>query len=65
MASTTFNDILNFIIPIGVWLFIIWIIYRIPIVTEGVAKLKNWWENKREAREEAAETSYLKNIEYE
>jgi hypothetical protein len=46
-ASGTLNDILNFIIPIAVYALIAFILYRIPIVTQGVDKLINWYQNRK------------------
>lgn len=60
----TFDDILNFIIPPAVYAFLIYLIYRIPIVTEGVSRLKDWWLNKRE-KNTGTETTTLRSISYE
>lgn len=48
MASGgTLNDILNFIIPIAVYGMLGYIIYRIPIVKEGIDRLIEWNKNRR------------------
>ena len=47
-AAGTINDILNFIIPFAVWGFLAYIIYRIPIVTEGVDRFREWLKNRKE-----------------
>jgi len=61
--GNTLDDILNFMIPIGVWAFLIYVIYRIPIVTEGVDKFRTWWANRGTDEEE--EVFSVKTIEYE
>lgn len=47
---STFDDILNFIMPILVFLFIGFIFYRIPLVKKGVDalsdKIRDWRENR-------------------
>ena len=62
--SDTFNDILNFIIPIGVYIFIGWIIYRIPLVKDGVDKLRDWNSNRKNKSTEQEALS-IKSITYE
>lgn len=68
MASGgTLNDILNFIMPILVWALLIYIIYRIPIVREGVAKLINWYQNRKSGSDNQGSSggSYKTTIGYE
>ena len=66
MASTTVSDIINFIIPIGIWVFIGWIIYKIPIVTEGIQKIIDWNSNRKNKKEEnVSESNTVRRITYE
>lgn len=41
------DSILDFIIPILVYAFLIYLIYRIEIVKKGVNKLKEMWSNRK------------------
>jgi len=65
MAETTIEQILNFLIPIGVWIFLGWIIYRIPIIKEGVDKLRDKISERRERIGGDIETSTIRSITYE
>lgn len=58
------SKILDFLIPIIVWALLIYVIYRVPIVKEGIDKLRNWWSNRRE-KDTGPETSTLRSINYE
>lgn len=58
------SKILDFLIPIIVWALLIYVIYRVPIVKEGIDKLRNWWSNRRE-KDTEPETSTLRSINYE
>ena len=66
MAGSTIDSIINFIVPIAVWIFLAWIIYKIPIVKEGVDKLRAWNERRKNnvggGSEEAVS---IKSITYE
>ena len=64
---TAFDDFLNFIMPILVFLFIGVIFYRIPLVKQGVDSLINKVRTWRENREEAGynETMISNSITYE
>lgn len=64
MPSITLNDVLNFCIPIGVWLFLIWIIYRIPIIQQGVDKLAEKIRDLREGKTTDS-TVNIKTLQYE
>lgn len=65
-TALSLDSILNFIIPYLVWGFIIWVIYRIPIVNEGIDKLKDWWANRQARKEGEVEESFtLRTISYE
>ena len=64
MAESTIDSILNTIIPPAVFLFIFWIFYRIPIVKEGIDRLREWWSNRGNTKQEA-ESVTLKSITYE
>lgn len=57
-----FDDLLNFLIPPAVFLFIGFIFYRIPLVHDGIDKLKDWFANRGKPKEE---TSTLRSITYE
>ncbi len=63
---TAFDDILNFIMPILVFGFIVFIFYRIPLVKKGVDslsdKIKNWRENRDAGTDEP---TLFNTIEYE
>jgi len=64
MAALTIDQILNFIIPIGVWCFLGYVLYK-PF-KEPIDKLINKISEWRDGREEEvpwAET--VKTIEYE
>jgi hypothetical protein len=65
MAETTIEQILNFLIPIGVWIFLGWIIYRVPIIKEGVGKLRDKISERRERIGGDIETSTIRSITYE
>lgn len=65
MAEVTLNSVLNFIIPIGVWIFLAWIIYRIPVVKEGITKLREWMASRGNKQEETTEGVSIKSIDYE
>ena len=65
MAESTIDSILNTLIPPAVVLFIIWIFYRIPIIKEGVDRLRNWWANRGKPKEEESDVVTLKSITYE
>jgi hypothetical protein len=68
-ASGTFGDILNFIIPIAVYALLVFIIYRIPIVTTGVDKLIDWYKNRKSEKSNSSSASsgggYRTSIGYE
>jgi len=64
-TKITLDSVLNFIIPIVVYGFIIYIIYRIPLVKEGVSKLRDWYSNRKEKVNETEEASVVKRIIYE
>jgi len=64
-TKITLDSVLNFIIPIAVYGFIIYIIYRIPLVKEGVSKLRDWYSNRKEKVNETEEASVVKRIIYE
>jgi hypothetical protein len=63
MASIGIDEVLNFIIPFLVWGFIAYIIYRIPLVKEGVEKFRDWRSNRAERGE--VESYNIKTITYE
>lgn len=65
MAETTVDAILNFIIPIGVWIFLGWILYRIPIVTELVHKVRDWMERRKNRETEPQDPMFYNQITYE
>jgi predicted membrane-bound dolichyl-phosphate-mannose-protein mannosyltransferase len=71
MASDggTLNDVLNFIIPIIVWALLAYIIYRIPIIKEGIGRLIDWNRNRREnvsnSRSSSSGGTYKTSIGYE
>jgi len=64
-TKITLDSVLNFIIPIAVYGFIIYVIYRIPLVKEGVSKLRDWYSNRKEKVNETEEASVVKRIIYE
>ena len=64
MAENMIDQILNVLIPPAVFIFIFWIFYRIPIVKEGIDRLKDWWANRGKSKEEV-ESVTLKSITYE
>ena len=59
-----FEKIINFIIPIAVWIFLGWIIYRIPVVRDGIDRLKEWNENRKNKNAQP-ERSIYKSVNYE
>jgi hypothetical protein len=64
----TFTQILNFLIPIGVYVFIGYLFYRVPLFHEWIDKMIAWAQGRREiAAEKAAElgTSTMNTIQYE
>jgi len=65
----TLDSILNFLIPILVWAFLIWILYRIPIITDGVGKLRELISNRKTKMNDTGggdfETTSLKSVYYE
>jgi hypothetical protein len=65
MAENFIDTLLNFIIPPAIFLFIFWILYKIPIVNEGIASLIDWNRRRVEGKVEREETSTLKSITYE
>ena len=65
MTESTIDSILNFIMPVAVFLFLGWIIYRIPIVQQGVDAFRDWNENRRNRVSGEQETVTLKSISYE
>jgi hypothetical protein len=63
----TVDSILNFIIPLGVIGLLFWMVYRIPIIKEGVDALINKFRNWKEGREHQTTTGgrTLQSIQYE
>lgn len=62
--SDTFSDILNFLIPIFVYLFLGWILYQIPVVKKGIDRLREWNAN-RGNKVNDVEAVTIKSITYE
>ena len=65
MASLSLDAILNFLIPIAVWIFLAWILY-VPFkepINALVRKIKEWKDGREE--EEPWELNTIKSIEYE
>lgn len=62
---TTFDDILNFVMPIIVIGFLCWIIYRIPIFKEMVNWVIDKFRTFRERRDNASESTRINAITYE
>lgn len=64
---TQFDNFLNFIMPLAVFLFIGFIFYRIPLVKKGVDalidRIRGWKEKRADGGFE--ETSIYRTIEYE
>jgi len=64
MAKVTLDAILNFVIPIAVWIFIGWILY-VPFkepINALIGKIRDWREGREE---EAPWENITKSIEYE
>lgn len=63
---TSFDNIMNFIMPILVFAFIGFIFYKIPMVKQGIDALGNkfrgWKENRADGTDEP---SLYNTIEYE
>ena len=62
---TKFDDILNFLMPILVFGFIIWIFYRIPLVKKGVDSLIEKIRGVRERSGGYGESKKINSISYE
>ena len=60
----TLDSILNFIIPIAVFILIGWILYKaFAPITQGLgSKVGEWWGNMTNRE---PEVHYVKSIEYE
>jgi hypothetical protein len=64
--AISLDQILNFIIPIGVWIFLAYILYK-PFATPINAlinKIRDWREG-RQASDESWGYETIKSIEYE
>lgn len=65
MAETFIDQLLNFIIPPAIFLFIFWILYKIPIVKEGISSFIDWNRRRVEGKEERSDSTTLTSISYE
>jgi hypothetical protein len=65
MAESIIDAILNAVIPWFVFIFIGWILYKIPLVTKMVGAFKEWWANRGRQKDTGNETVTLKSIAYE
>lgn len=66
MVESTFDKILNFIIPPAVIMFLLYTLYRIPIVKDGVDALRNKISDAKERRQERfEEKEFYRTIQYE
>lgn len=65
MASISLDQILNFIIPFLVWIFLLYILYTIPPIKEMVHRLINWFKNWRDNKEDTFVDTSVKTINYE
>jgi hypothetical protein len=64
MVESTLDSILNFLIPPVIFMFIAYIFYRIPLVKEGIDRLREWWSNRGTTKQDS-EAVTLKSITYE
>jgi hypothetical protein len=64
MAGNFIEQLLNFIIPPAVFLFIGFIFYRIPLVHDGIDRLREWNSN-RQSRMDQPESTTIRSITYE
>jgi len=65
MAQGVFDQILNAVIPPAVIGFIIYIIYKIPLVKKGVDALIGKFKDWKDGRSKTSNTSYKNTIQYE
>jgi hypothetical protein len=65
MAKISLDQILNFFIPILVWCFLIYIIYKIPPIKEMVDRFFGWIKDKREEKVETYVDNSVRTIYYE
>jgi large-conductance mechanosensitive channel len=64
LAQDFFSQVLNFLIPVAIWIFIAWTLYKAfqKPIDQMVEKYREW-KDSREPIEQ--EVGILKNIEYE
>jgi large-conductance mechanosensitive channel len=64
LAQDFFSQVLNFLIPVAIWIFIAWTLYKAfqKPLDQMVEKYREW-KDSREPIEQ--EVGILKNIEYE
>ena len=57
--AITLDEVLNFVIPIFVYIFLFWILYRIPIIQELIDKLIFKFKSWREGRQASSGDSII------
>lgn len=66
MATSTLDSILGFVIPLFVVMFLIWILYKIPIIESGVnALIRKLGELKDRRDNSSTGTTRIQSIQYE
>jgi hypothetical protein len=62
---STLESILNFLMPIIVWMFLLYILYRIPIFKDMINWVIDKFQAMRERRQEQTNTVRTQQLSYE